>query len=386
MSKWPQVELCDLLTPADDGVGVQEDASYPNVGIFGFGRGLFRKPPIAGLTTSAKTLFRIRAGNFIYSRLFAFEGAYGIVDDEFEGHFVSNEYPSFTLDKSRVLPGYLGAYFRCPSIWQAIAMGSKGVGSRRIRVHPKKVLSHEIPLPPLVEQQAIVARLDALADKTRQLAEHLDAAEADAEWLLALSFREAIAGARYRPMGEIAPLVRREATIGADVKYPELGIRSFGKGTFHKPAVRGLELGTKRLFSIEAGDLLFSNVFAWEGAIAIVRPEDHGRFGSHRFMSCVVDVDAALSALVHYFLLSPEGSEKVREASPGGAGRNRTLGVKKLEKIEIPIPDMAVQQSFVALQAGVISIKARHAAIRAASAALLPATLERLFAIPSTST
>jgi type I restriction enzyme S subunit len=59
---------------------VREDETYPNFGIYSFGRGLFRKSPIKGISTSAPTLFRVHAGDFIYSRLFAFEGAYGIVD------------------------------------------------------------------------------------------------------------------------------------------------------------------------------------------------------------------------------------------------------------------------------------------------------------------
>ena len=185
-------------------------------------------------------------------------------------------------------------------------------------------------LTAIAEQQAIVGRLDSLADKTRQLATHLDAIDADADRLLAQQFQRTIAGATYRLMAEVAPLVRRETTIDPEASYPELGIRSFGKRTFHEPALTGLDVGTKRLFRIEAGDLLFSNVFAWEGAIAIASAQDHCRFESHRFMTCVVNPAFARTEFVHYYLLSPEGLEKVRAASPGGAGRNRTLGVEKL--------------------------------------------------------
>jgi hypothetical protein len=42
-----------------------------------------------------------------------------------------------------------------------------------------------------------------------------------------------------------------------DASYPELGIRSFFKGTFHKPHLSALEIGSKRVFWIEPGDLLF---------------------------------------------------------------------------------------------------------------------------------
>ncbi|MCA3225662.1 MAG: hypothetical protein ING52_09150 [Burkholderiales bacterium] len=71
---------------------------------------------------------------------------------------------------------------------------------------------------------------------------------------------------------------------------------------------------------------------------------------------------------------------KIGEASPGGAGRNRTLGLEKLMAIEVPIPSLAMQQAFDRLQADVVALKDRHSAIRQSSAALQPATLERMFA------
>ncbi len=237
----------------------------------------------------------------------------------------------------------------------------------------------QVPLPPLAEQKAVISRLDTLADKVRQLNEHLDAIERDADRLLAVRFRDAIADAPVSPMAEVAPLVRREIAIELEGSYPELGIRSFGKGTFHKPPLSGADVGTKRLFSIEPGDLLFSNVFAWEGAIAVAQPEDAGRFGSHRFITCRVDPEVTSPEFLRYYFLTDAGLEKIGEASPGGAGRNRTLGLEKLMAIQVPIPSLSTQRTFVALQAKVVELKARHATIRQANDALIPAMLERVF-------
>ena len=164
-----------------------------------------------------------------------------------------------------------------------------------------------------------------------------------------------------------------------DGSYPELGIRSFGKGTFHKPPLSGSDVGTKRLYRIEPGDLLFSNVFAWEGAIAVAQPEDVGRFGSHRFITCHTDPAQTSAEFLRYYFLTDEGLLKIGEASPGGAGRNRTLGLEKLMAIEVPVPSLPVQQSFDRLQTKVSALKAKHTAIRQANAALLPAMLERVF-------
>lgn len=185
-------------------------------------------------------------------------------------------------------------------------------------------------------------------------------------------------------MAEVAPLVRREQSIDLEGSYPELGIRSFGKGTFHKPPLSGSEVGTKRLYRIEPGDLLFSNVFAWEGAIAIAKPEDAGRFGSHRFITCHANTELTTAEFLRYYFLTDEGLLKIGDASPGGAGRNRTLGLEKLMAIEVPMPSLAVQHTFDRLQAEIAALKTKHSAIRQANAALIPSTLERVFGVGAT--
>lgn len=252
-------------------------------------------------------------------------------------------------------------------------------GSSNVSLKIQDISNVDIFTPSLAEQQAIVARLDALAEKIQQVEEHLTAAEVKAEQLLGLKFQEAIANASHMAMEEVAPLVRREVLIKYEESYPELGIRSFGKGTFHKPALHGSAIGSKRLFQIEQGDLLFSNVFAWEGAIAIAQPKDHGRFGSHRFITCLPKKHAVTALFLHYYFLSPQGTEKIDDASPGGAGRNRTLGLKKLMAISVPIPPLPVQYMFNKLQTYVAELKAKHAAIRSDLAKLMPAMLERIF-------
>jgi type I restriction enzyme, S subunit len=159
---WELVALRDVMRLELDEVVVDPASVYPNVGILSFGRGLFEKEPIDGAITSAKKLFRIRANFFIYSRLFAFEGAYAVVDERFHGFHVSSEFPSFAVDLARVDPAFLGAYFRSPTVWRDLAGRSKGLGVRRQRVQPEAILDYEVWLPGL-DEQGHVARTAALA-------------------------------------------------------------------------------------------------------------------------------------------------------------------------------------------------------------------------------
>jgi type I restriction enzyme S subunit len=154
-SGWRKQRLSECIRLVDDSHRVAPDQSYPNLGIYSFGRGLFPKPPIDGVSTSATTLRRVKAGQFIYSRLFAFEGAYGKVTREYDGHFVSGEYPTLECDPRLIRIEFLAAYFKAPSAWKEVAVGSKGLGHRRQRVQPRQVLAHSVWIPPLEWQDRL---------------------------------------------------------------------------------------------------------------------------------------------------------------------------------------------------------------------------------------
>ena len=152
---WCNTSLGEVVTLVQDQQKVQTDAMYPNIGIFSYARGLFKKTDISGLQSSATYLNRVHTGQFIYSRLFAFEGAYGMVDEEFDGHLVSNEYPTFNCNPEKVLPEFLYAYFKNPTVWQDVSVGSKGLGDRRQRVQPQQILKYKIMVPPIEYQKGI---------------------------------------------------------------------------------------------------------------------------------------------------------------------------------------------------------------------------------------
>ena len=377
MKAWPVVPLAEVLRHRKEFITIDDTQQYKRCRVQLHAKGILLRDTVSGADIKTKKQQVCRAGEFLVAEIDAKMGGFGLVPAELHDAVVSSHYFLFELDESCLDARYLDHYCRTERFrTQVEAQGSTNYAA----IRPADVLAYTIPLPPLTEQQTLVARLDALAEKTRQVEAHLDAVERDAEHLLALRFRDAIANAPLRPMAEVAPLVRREQSIDLNGSYPELGIRSFGKGTFHKPPLSGSEVGTKRLYRIEPGDLLFSNVFAWEGAIAIAQPEYANRFGSHRFITCVADRRLASADFLRYYFLTDEGMLKIGEASPGGAGRNRTLGLEKLMAIEVPTPPLAVQLTFDRLQAEVAALKAKHTAIRQANAALIPATLERVFA------
>lgn len=145
-------------------------------------------------------------------------------------------------------------------------------------------------------------------------------------------------------VGEVLKLQRRAIEVRIDEEYEEIGVRSFGRGIFHKERLSGASLGDKRVFRIEAGDLVISNVFAWEGAIALASKAEAGRIGSHRFMTFVPTDHRLDASWARWFFLSEPGLELIGQASPGSAGRNRTLAIDRFEALQIPLPPIDEQR------------------------------------------
>jgi type I restriction enzyme S subunit len=380
-SGWPRERLGELLTKSDDWTKILPDNQYKEITVRLWGRGVTLRRNVNGAEIKSLQRIKVRPRQFIISRIDARNGACGLVPDELDGAVVSNDFPVFRINEQRLYPGYLGwlsktRYF-VASCWSV----SEGT-TNRVRLKEEEFFKIEIPLPPLSEQQRIVAKIDKVAAKIEEVFTLKKAVTDLSEKMLAGVFHRIVDKAPYLPMENVAPLVRRPVDVQANEVYLELGVRSFGKGTFHKPALPGSEVGTKKLYRIEAGDIVLSNVFAWEGGIAVAKKEDSGRVGSHRFITRVPVSTKATANFIKYYLLTPEGLEKIGKASPGGAGRNRTLGLKKLDSIEVPIPSIEKQCYFDRLVDKVDALKAFHGVTASQLNAVVPKVLDAAFAGP----
>lgn len=142
---------------------------------------------------------------------------------------------------------------------------------------------------------------------------------------------------------DVLEKVDNPVEVKLDEEYTQIGIRSHGKGIFYKEPVQGKELGNKRVFWVEPDCFVVNIVFAWERAVARTTQREKGMIASHRFpMYRSVSKKVAIDYLVQYFL-TQKGKEIMEDASPGGAGRNRTLGQARFMKSRIVCPPLDEQ-------------------------------------------
>ena len=166
-------------------------------------------------------------------------------------------------------------------------------------------------------------------------------------------------------LGDCLSRVERPVEVKPNELYTQIGIRSHGKGLFYKEPVTGAALGNKAVFWIEPDCFIVNIVFAWEQAIGKTTQSEVGMIGSHRFpMYRPVNDRVDIDYLISYFL-TKRGTDILEAASPGGAGRNKTLGQDRFLKSKIVLPPIEEQQKIAAIlttQDKVIELKERRLA------------------------
>ena len=375
---WPTVELGEVARLVKRTLTPHPEKTYRQIGVRLWGQGAYERSPLNGAETRYANLYEVHEGDIIVNKIWARNGSVSVVTSELAGCVGSPEFPTYEIESARMVPDWFRWFSRFSDLWAQCDHLSRGTSGKN-RLRPEKFLNVRVPLPPLDEQRRIVARLDGVAMLIEERRQALVATEREISALLRKAFDKATEGADHLPMEKTAPLVRRPVDVQPDKSYPELGVRSFGRGTFHKPALDGTVVGTKKLYRIAPRDLVFNIVFAWEGAVAIARDEDEGRVGSHRFLTCVpVPGGPSVEFLLYYFL-TREGLRSLGEASPGGAGRNRTLGLKKLAAITVPVPSLEKQRWFDRMQAKVQASRKARAETSRELDTLIPAMLHEVF-------
>ena len=204
----------------------------------------------------------------------------------------------------------------------------------------------QIPLPPLPEQQKIAEILsnwDKAIQEVQLLIKKLEVRNKALAFSL-LRGRLVNKNSRKISLSKFLTFTPREIEKPTE-NYLALGIRSHGKGIFHKPDSDPKAIAMDKLYEVKENDFIVNITFAWEHAVAIISKEDEGGLVSHRFPTYVIDQKTVSVEFFRHIILQPFFKQMLDNISPGGAGRNRVLSKKDLLKLEISVPSLQEQHS-----------------------------------------
>lgn len=162
------IRLSEIAVRYEHPIRVEASETYSNLGVRWYGEGVYVRSTRPGREIKATSLYRVKEGAFIFNRMFVTEGSFAVVPPEFALGVVSNEFPTFTLDESRVLPEWLLLYFRDERTLKRVAGEVTGVerGSTKSRRRWKddQFLDFQIELPPLADQTETVRVLNTISE------------------------------------------------------------------------------------------------------------------------------------------------------------------------------------------------------------------------------
>ena len=158
--KYELVEIGEFLKRNKTAVDVEDEEEYKRVTIKINNGGVFLRDIERGINIGTKKQFRVSEGQFLLSKIDARNGAFGVVSKEVDNAIVTNDFPSFDIDITKINPQFLLLITTTKAFIKFAQSCSSGTTNRQ-RMDIDTFLTQKIPLPSLEEQEQIVENYNA---------------------------------------------------------------------------------------------------------------------------------------------------------------------------------------------------------------------------------
>ncbi len=384
---WPHVALTELVAQCRDAVKIESDVDYRLLGVRWWGEGAFHRETVTRKTSKATTVYKVVPGQFIYNRLFAGKGAFGLVFPEFAGAFVSNEFPLFDTDTERLSAEYLYLYFQQRPVWDYVEAASTGTTASRNRWKESQFLAQRIPLPPLPVQTRIVGVTGAVDDLVTVL--DAEAAALEGMYLAATSLLWLTSQgdeAESRSFGDVMHLDVVRTPMVAGTLYQLAGVLNAGKGLVDKEALDGADTEYAAMNVLRENQVVMRKLTAWEGPITVVPAGFDGFVASNEFPTFTLSRDIAPEWMRHV-CRTPRLWAEMQNRVVGTVQRRKRLNPDQLLSVALPVPSRPDQEQTAealdAIEGQIAVIRAEATRLRQARAGLLARLLDRTIEIQS---
>lgn len=393
MNHWPLKRLGELVRPIE-----QRDPRSRPAQVFSYvdiasvdnrTKEIIEARSLLGADAPSRARKVIRAGDIIVSTVRPNLNAVAVVPSSLDGEICSTGF-SVLRPSSHVTSGYLFAVVRSPMFVEALV--ARTTGANYPAVSDNQVKEVPVPLPPLAEQERIVALLDE-ADELRKLRAQADRRTAD---LIPALFHELF----EEPTGSF-----ERTTLGALVEEFRYGTSNKsaqeGKPTLRIPNVVEQAINLDNLKSVPVSDTDFRRLRLLDGDLLFVRtngnPDYIGRcavFDARAICNAGLNADdfiyasylirarlnthRSLPLFVQHFLATPAGLRALRARAKTSAGQFN-INIEGLSTIPIPVPPLALQQEFAGRVTEIRFMEAEQAKSRVRLDDLFQSMLHRVF-------
>lgn len=389
--KWPTVKLEQVLKHRKEFIAIDDTQIYKRCRVQIHAKGIVPRDVVPGVEIKTKKQQVCEAGEFLVAEIDAKVGGYGIVPDQLDGAIVSSHYFLFQIDEAVLNRQFLEYYIQTKDFYEQVkAQGSTNYAA----IRPEQVLSYVMPLPPLSEQQRIVARIEFFDTKLEKICKLRNYGSRETDAILSSALHEGFfdpihEGRSIKPIRSFSVILRGRGP---------LYLPASGKLVINQKCIRWDQVNT--VFSKEASDIwvksLPSEYFLREkdivvnstgegtiGRCCVATPNSHGLpFDSHVLVVRIKD-SHVIPKFLAYFLRSPYGQSAVESCKGAKTTTQTELGTAKLGDINVPILPLLEQQRIVnhldALQTEVTKLKKLQIQTSIELDVLLPSILNKAF-------
>lgn len=377
MNKWPMVPLGDVLELQRRWVKVDPFATYEEIGVRCFGKGIFHKTAVDGMTLGSKRVLHIEPGDLVFNNVFAWEGAVAVAGLEENGKIGSHRFVTYTVNSKLATPQFLQLYFMTEAGLDVLRKASPGSAGRNKTLGLERFISQSIPLPPLSEQEKIVEWIDAVANRV-EAAKGLHGDTNTMRHRLVSSLHDSLSQGVVGRMGDYLELDEDRVPIETESEYPQIGLRGFGGGMFFRETLRGDQTKYKHFNRLYESAVVLSQVKGWEGAIAITPTEFDGHFSSpeYRTFRCK---ESVLPEYLTALIPSPWFWNKLAGLTRGVGARRERIRPEMFLEMAINMPSLAAQKEAVKMLRRLDETAQLSDAIPERLEAIIPSVLNEIF-------
>lgn len=161
-----EVRLSDVLSIASNWILLDDNTRYTRLTVKLFNKGITVRDIIMGKDVGTKKQQIVKSGQLVVSKIDGKSGAFAFLPSELDGAIVTQDFPVFNINTSRIMPEYLELVLSNQSMLEHIKSTCSGSTGRK-RLSITKFLNTRIPLPTIEEQKKY---LDRIIDLRKQRA------------------------------------------------------------------------------------------------------------------------------------------------------------------------------------------------------------------------
>ncbi len=153
--KFELVPIGSFLRKSSNKTKIEKGKLYQRVTVKINNGGVIPRDTELGENIGTKIQYEIKPGQFLMSKIDARNGAFGLVPANLEGAIVTNDFPVFDVDNTKIVPEFLVLITTTKEFIQFAQSCSSGTTNRQ-RINIEMFLNVKIPLPSLLEQNRII--------------------------------------------------------------------------------------------------------------------------------------------------------------------------------------------------------------------------------------